>query len=234
MLLLLPNLINCWFIWSDCINLIQTVQDKMLNSLSLIRKVIFLLMMFIIVKNNCPGLSNCAACSGGTCTTCVSGFDIATSCADCLSGYYPSSTFCVSCTSIRPQCTVCSDSSTCSECIVGYSAISDCADCDIGFYPNGGTCSMCLNAITNCYDCSSDTVCTQCLDGYKSAPGTTGPCTLCDEFYYMSNTNVCTACFLDLTNCLTCSSSSVCTACMDGFSLSSNCLQCDTGYYMVN
>ncbi len=50
-------------------------------------KLIILLSLTTLVFASCPGLSNCASCTGVVCDTCVNGFDISTDCANCLTGY---------------------------------------------------------------------------------------------------------------------------------------------------
>jgi hypothetical protein len=131
----------------------------------------------------------------------------------------------------------------CSICPVGCSQcdsqdITKCAGCIRGFVLNNGKCedSICSKG---CIACSSDgKVCTACNNGYTLSKdkcfrcpgrctGSCNPlnineCTSCMRGFYLEN-NDCERCG-DI--CLSCTSASVCNACIEGYSLNAATSTC--------
>lgn len=90
------------------------------------------------------------------------------------------------------------------------------------------TCRLCYANITGCNQCANDSYCISCLQGYFLDSGATNKCkfcwdsmvgclsctaantcNLCDYRYFLNGSNLCVTC-TNITNCLSCNSSSFC------------------------
>jgi len=204
---------------------------------------------FVLAKNGkCRGCSmSCSSCSSTNitqCTSCANGLELINSacvscpinciscnngqCATCVTGYQPNTNgicvlncqlLCATCQDNLPTvCTSCYSGSTLngSNCQMDLScnANSTCTDCGQGlnYILVGTTCVMCP-AITNCLQCSSSN---------------TSTCSICSAGYYVDTSNGCTICS---NICISCISSSICTGCAQGYTLTQGqtqglCLQC--------
>ena len=199
-------------------------------------------------------MANCISCSGSnSCGLCQNGFQL----------FIPTggNGICIQCN--IPNCQSCALSGTtivCQTCVVGYSQ-------------NAGTCIQCLfpcatcnsnQAPNNCVACQtplyfsialSNSTCLSnsipnCLS-YNAANIT--QCTACSTYYALNtSSNLCE--FNCPTNCLTCSTPTACTQCVQGYFLPSNgtctqcqisacsscsgdgmtCTQCFTGFYPIS
>ena len=120
----------------------------------------------------------------------------------------------------------------CDYCINGNS----CIHCYYNFYFNNYT-KKCEKCPENCASCSNGNSCDKCIgfydyDGGKCTCNLLGNCyrifvyvtthfrtmgnTLCTNGYFVDQNNVCRPC---LPGCQTCTSTTVCTNCFDGFNL---------------
>lgn len=85
-----------------------------------------------------------------------------------------------------------------SNCLSCPSSSSTCAVCATGYFLSSGQCKACN--VTNCAVCT--------------AVGANVFCTTCTSGYYKFNNTVCSSCPL---NCLSCTSSTICTGCNTGY-----------------
>eukprot|EP00702_Spironucleus_salmonicida_P001568 EST42859.1 Cysteine-rich protein [Spironucleus salmonicida] len=155
--------------------------------------------------------SECATCTGDTAE--------AAKCLTCAPGKYLISDFCTACDA---KCATCTAESTCQT-------------CKNGNFLNGTTCSACVSgqtmactcgSVKNCSTCAADmSKCKTCINNFDPSGGT--PCEKCLSGFFKETkdgSETCTACSA---NCITCTSSSVCTGCENGFSINSNkCVSC--------
>ena len=187
--------------------------------------------------------SPCSTCSGSvtTCNSCdpsitPSVYLSGTRCVGtCPSGRYANDTN-NECTLCVSPCSTCTTASSCLSCIAPYSYLqSFCMfTCPSGYVSINQICVACTSP---CGTCSiTQTNCTGCLSTLSPAQYLTGnSCvgTCPDTFYGSVSTLTCTPC---VGTCYTCTSSSSCTSCVAGTSLSQNsCIaSCPDGQYSSN
>ena len=185
---------------------------------------------------------NCLSCSGttGNCTSCSQLYyyyfntpsSLGSCLQDCPSLYY-NDIFSGNCLSCISPCLECSSETICTSCLPTYSLyIETCiTTCPAGYYSNNNICIVCTSP---CSECSSATNCSACTSGFYMPFGETwteGCLTSCPVGQYPDSFNQqCSACS---TNCVNCSSLSVCWNCSGVSYLYLNtCLpECLSGYY---
>jgi hypothetical protein len=128
---------------------------------------------------------------------------------NCTNGYYLNSFS--NCSLCYPTCQTCKNGgqSDCLTCFSGFTlTLGTCIkDCNATSYYNL-TCLPCINVFTNCYSCNS-TSCNQCNTGFILQNGT---CNInCPSGNYQLNSQ----CLPCPNYCLTCTSFSYCTACVN-------------------
>jgi len=164
---------------------------------------------------------NCISCPE-KCKSCSSG-----KCAICISGYRPNSAGvcvkncelpCATCVDNRPKvCTGCYSGSVLSgtNCAIDLSCNDhgNCTDCGqgTGYILIGASCLRCGN-IQNCVQCSQTN---------------SQLCAICNNGYFINGT-ICSSC---PSSCISCISSTTCTGCQLGYTLSSSvtqgqCMKC--------
>ncbi|KAH0576091.1 Cysteine-rich membrane protein 2 [Spironucleus salmonicida] len=177
----------------------------------------------------CGTSQNCSTCSDdmAKCATCSGEYDMAANppCSKCKAGYFETSETPKTCTKCDEKCATCT-------------AADSCQTCANGNVLNGNTCSACVSGQTmsctcgtskHCSTCDSNemTKCKTCINDYD--PNGETPCEKCKPKYFEDSTtspSKCTACS---SNCITCTSSTVCNTCEDGFYIKDNqCIACNT------
>ncbi|KAH0569548.1 Cysteine-rich membrane protein 2 [Spironucleus salmonicida] len=176
----------------------------------------------------CKAAKNCQTCNSsemGKCKTCIGNFDVndGTPCQNCLVGFFKGGDSGTdTCTACDGKCATCTALNTCQTCKDGNVLTnSTCVPCST----NQMTACKCQNA-KNCSTCETDTSkCKTCINNFDPSGDT--PCDKCVAGFFKDakdGNDTCTACS---ENCTTCSSSSACTVCKDGFSIdSSKCVAC--------
>ncbi|MBQ8476847.1 hypothetical protein IJ531_07285 [bacterium] len=113
----------------------------------------------------CSGnITGCSSCSGGSCSTCSSGY------------YKNTSNKCTACSNVSTGCNTCSSNSVCTRCNAGYylnTSTKKCVACTASQYcPSGtnGTPNTCSSKITGCTSCSGSS-CISCSAGYILSSG---------------------------------------------------------------
>lgn len=196
--------------------------------------IVFLSLLYLTINNNFPCGSNCANCSSSTqCTTCSLQYypQITTSILQCL----PCPSFCLQCIS-SSLCTKCLDpyilsNNTCEPCQITNSLkcinINSASQCITGYYPSD---NFCYNCLLNCAQCNSNSDCQSCVPGfYLNASVLTcnfcptncltcnqynsSVCLSCANGYKLSAANTCDQVTCSISNCLYCSSATVCWQC---------------------
>ena len=163
---------------------------------------------YLFINNKCETCpSNCNACIAGVCSKWICSRNCdecnSSSCTRCSKGYFVSEGSCKDCVA---HCEVCSNSNTCSV-------------CSSPFIPANGSCCP-----IGCSGCNS-AKCFGCYSGYlfdeskcNDCPSSCGGCPngICN------NVPSCPS------NCIVCSSSSLCSKCSEGFYLNGNsCVKCN-------
>ena len=186
--------------------------------------------------------SPCADCSGTitTCTSCVDGgYALNGVCySACPSGYVGEVVggiaTCLGCTS---NCSTCANStSTCLTCVgmtdlYGQSCVASCPSQT--YLING----KCLPCDSSCDQCSgSPTSCTSCPASYYLFDTTCVSACPNNTYYNIDMQTAEITCLLCTFPCATCSYSSLCTTCIDGFYLYDNACEssCPIGTQIVN
>lgn len=180
----------------------------------------------------------------------------------CVNGYYNADGYCAQCPG---ACSTCDGSGACTSCPIGlvlesgWCSIPNCSSqsgascrkCADGYFIFKGLCEQCGK---DCTECSSPTKCTICNTGFSSVNGTcliehcmnsiSNLCAQCEPGYYPLN-GICMAC---ASSCATCTNSSKCDSCPNGWSFISGrcvlphclntnnileCLKCETGFYLT-
>lgn len=202
-----------------------------------------------------PLNGTCFACNS-YCTTCQSSVLNCTSCvatyyllqnvclASCPSPYVPSTAtnICVNCSS---ACLLCTNTpSTCTSCQYPLKLFnSNCInDCPVGYYTYTASNNtlQCLSCLTQCASCSSQTICASCISGfyfYSSSCLYSCPSSTFSQSVSNNNTMslVCSPCS---SNCVTCSSSTICSQCQSSYYLTTTSNQtyctsaCNAGEYL--
>lgn len=198
--------------------------------------------------------NTCTQCTVENCASCSTSVD---TCDTCLDGniYHSKKNKCLPCSTGCKQCK--------------STDISECVGCNSGYYSStvDGK-SRCTRCFDNCDECSSATKCTRCTTGYiASEDGSqcqikcSDSCATCDS----QNPDLCLTCYsgADLNTTtnkcitdLTCNTNNSCSACSEGYAISSShcyqctysadnciactfeslniCARCPTGYYLKN
>lgn len=197
--------------------------------------------------SNSPFLTSSFA--AGTCAVCsVSGLTLI--CAKCTEKYYFSSSVCVSCGTLLPNCATCSSTTVCLACVSGYSLFSgscvlcntifsnclycnsvECTDCMVGYYTtdNKNCVSSCL--VSNCYSCvqNNNQQCSICKQGYTMSGGQCAIMQCSGQLQFNGLECVCPIAMYN--------NNGVCTACLDENCLycpANVCKTCFRGYYQSN
>lgn len=166
----------------------------------------------------CP--ANCLQCNNGFCAICINGYtpnDKGTCvmkcklpCLTCKEG---SPSVCLSCQGgsqvVNNECVLditCNSFSNCTSCGQGLNYILVPSD-------TGATCQPCP-ALTNCLQCDQ-------VDTYS--------CAICQSLFFHNSSGMCQACH---SNCSSCKTSSTCTGCKLGYTLTDGysegvCLKCE-------
>ena len=130
-------------------------------------------------------------------------------------------------------CKECYNSNTCSQCQLGYEIVNSNTKCIkpsdveskiIYLDPVTNLYTECSNLISLCYKCENEAFCTEC--GNEGALEENNTCinnSLVENNNYFLNktSNKYVSCSI-IDNCITCSSSTVCTLCQEGFTLNKN------------
>lgn len=176
----------------------------------------------------------CKVCDPNSGTLLLNGGCIFT----CPANTFSNTNVCINCSI---GCSQCLNASYCTACLSNYAFYSGkcLLTCPMGTFLNNGTCSSC---ISGCYQCSNSINCVVCLPGLSlMASSNQASCVNnCPSGFYAqpilstafnnSNNLQCVACN---SPCLTCTSSSSCTLCINGYSLrGSNCVStCPSGTF---
>ncbi|ELP89926.1 protein serine/threonine kinase, putative [Entamoeba invadens IP1] len=186
------------------------------------------------LKGSC---TNCAICSGTTCTKCNDGYYLSsgscsscsyrcvtcfgssyTQCYSCKNGYYlKDPNYCYSCSSPCNYCTTATSCVTCNQYyyLSGTSCLSCYSSCSYCSGPNSNQCTSCrlhyYYSSGSCIACHSS--CNTC-SSYSSSS-----CKTCYSKYYLSNSQ-CYACSADCYNC--------------NGPTRLNCTSCNSHYYLSN
>jgi predicted outer membrane repeat protein len=198
----------------------------------------------------CNGHGACSNSSGSAVCDCATGYTDASNCGDCEAGYheYPASSgTCVDDPCLPDPCNgngSCSNASGAFDCAcdAGYSDGSNCLTCDAGYYEYPASSGLCVddpclpdacNGHGTCSNTSGSASC-DCATGYTDASN----CGDCAAGYYEypagSGTCIDDPCLPEPCNgngtCDNASGVLDCN-CDAGYSPSSNCSECDAGYY---
>lgn len=182
----------------------------------------------------------CSACNTAinNCVTCTPDYSGSATCLTCAEKYYTADgTQCTACTQIDASCFFCNNAGECTQCLFGYyvdsvthlcvqqpaCTVSNCARCS---NVDGSVCLTCNQYFVLSADSSTCAPPTSCPNG-KVFDGTTCSCA---KGKYDTG-SLCADCS---SNCLSCSSGSVCSICTAGFFIDSgsctvcgnNCKQC--------
>eukprot|EP00347_Sterkiella_histriomuscorum_P014884 403359155 len=144
------------------------------------------------------------------------------------------------CTPCDSPCLECSvyNSSKCFTCVDNYYFFNyTClkSDCPKGQYFSNAA-RICTNCVSPCTSCDDSTSCNYCVPGYKYVDNFSGKCILkatpCPAGTYDDPLGlpICRKCPL---NCQVCSSTTVCTDCIDSFQLSQNGV-CSPNQCLIN
>ena len=188
---------------------------------------------------NCP--NNCSKTEQDSCK-----------CLKCDKGFYVEKYICKNCIN---NCDECSDSTKCENCKEGFFVDDEgickdcplncnktepdsckCLKCDKGFYVENYICKNCL---ANCDTCSNSTKCENCEEGYfvndedtcqscssncKKTEADSCKCSECDKGFHVDK-YICKNCII---NCDTCSNSTKCENCKEGYFVNENgqCQSC--------
>ncbi|KAL4461652.1 hypothetical protein ABPG74_016276 [Tetrahymena malaccensis] len=164
---------------------------------------------FYIIINYCP--SFCQSCDAkNVCLQCTNGYYFSEQnvCITCSlnQGYYIDQLYCRKCGNL---CQTCQNSVSCSSCIANY-------------YLNGNICSPCYPSCLSCSGPSANN-CTVCANSANYISINNSCVSNCDQNQYIDSTNgpqkYCKQCKLF---CKTCSNSTTCDSCIDGYVLDSN------------
>ena len=213
----------------------------------------------VTIGNECILCSDAKGADGykgvANCNTCqVSNSAGAATCSACQEGYYKDSTACTKC---AETCATCTAADRCTSCpegkyLNGNTCVTD-SGCTGNTYPDPETmtCKTCTEIHAQCTQCSFDSSkgrpqCSACsgqilkteLDGtvtcVEEAQCATG------NTHFKTDDNRCVPCSdtTGIANCATCSSKTVCTACLNGYiknnggsaceSCGNNCATCTT------
>ena len=134
------------------------------------------------------------------------------------------------------NCKECSNKNSCNRCQESYKLVNDNKDCmlqsdinnNIIYYnPNTNIYTPCSELISLCYKCNSETTCTDC--GEEGQLEENDSC-ISNELvenhnYFKDETiNKYVSCSI-IENCVTCTSSTICTSCKDGYNVNNNICQ---------
>lgn len=195
----------------------------------------------VTVCQSCSSLlTGCLTCSSSAaCTGCdtVNHYvlSLATNTCYCASGYYfdtiggncqPCSYSCLTCDVLASNCTTCLAHRS-------LTTMNTCP-CDPGYTETGvAMCPTCLSLMAGCLFCSSSIVCTTCdSTNYFQLSATTHQCSCIVGYYYASGTRTCVSCSTLSSACTSCFSSSICTNCVNGYSLVAGACHCPVGKYV--
>ncbi|KAH0575904.1 Cysteine-rich membrane protein 1 [Spironucleus salmonicida] len=168
----------------------------------------------------CENIDNGNYCENGVPTACGEGLTSECKCDDAKN--------CASCTPTKNKCATCLPNWKLNE-------AGECADCEDGFSLVNKNCVLCTSTQTtactcstakNCQTCDAEmSKCKTCIGNFD--PSGPIPCSKCKDKFFEDTSKTPHECVTCHATCTTCSSSSVCTACADGFSLESNdCVSC--------
>ncbi|KAL7712487.1 Protein serine/threonine kinase [Entamoeba marina] len=153
-------------------------------------------------------------------------------CSSCDSGYYPSGTNCVACSTLDGNCQLCSSASQCTQCFENYyPSNSNCFTCESKgcsmCSKTNGYCTICLSGYyLSGYECLSCETSKHCVANSGVCNPTNGDCSQCISGYTLSGTS-CFLCSNIDSYCSTCSQTSYeCISCSDPYILSSDNLSC--------
>jgi hypothetical protein len=180
----------------------------------------------------CTGL--CYECeevnSQVICLSCKANSSLVVNQCICNDGYYLSSPgVCSPCIN---SCKKCNDNTTCTQCNSGYTyLISPFPTCAINCQPNyyRSSNNSCIKCANSCEVCENENICTSCISPYylHTVDGNKNCVYSCPWFFYgdISYPRSCKAC---PSNCKSCSSSTICTTCGDGYykNASGICVKC--------
>ncbi len=202
------------------------------------------------VPEACNGHGSCDNTSGSALCDCAAGYTDASSCGECDTGYYEYPAGSGTCADDPCLPDPCNGNGSCSNtsgaficaCDAGYSEGSNCLTCAAGYYEYPASSGLCVddpclpeacNGHGACTNTSGSAVC-DCAAGYTDS----SHCGECDAGYYEypagSGTCIDDPCLPDPCNGNgTCNNESgvLACACDAGYSDSSNCSECDAGYY---
>ena len=134
------------------------------------------------------------------------------------------------------NCKECSNKNSCNRCQESYKLVNDNKDCmlqsdiddNIIYYnPNTNIYTPCSELISLCYKCNSETTCTDC--GEEGQLEENDSC-ISNELvenhnYFKDETiNKYVSCSI-IENCVTCTSSTICISCKDGYNVNNNICQ---------
>lgn len=178
---------------------------------------------------------------GVSCLTCINS---ATTCTSCNSSLIYYNSQCLqscpvrfynlngSCAECLPPCYTCSNSTYCLSCSFNYLKDGACiSSCPEGYYQDQAALS-CVACQAQCKTCASSYSCITCKSGCLYSGQCPSSCPSTSFFGQIDNvTNTC-SCQQCIYPCSTCSNSSVCLTCVDGYLYAGSCLvQCPTSYY---
>lgn len=163
--------------------------------------------------------TGCCAFFIPNCVTC----NTTTVCGQCMTGYYlvanaPVNLTCLNCSLVLNNCLNCNTPFSCLLCDTGY-ALSN------------NLCVPCNSSILNCAICLNLTSCLTCSLPYLAVNGTCYNCPIwpLQQLFYLDSTFTCHSCTTVTNNCIRCTTSLICTLCIDLYYLDNNiCHLCST------
>ncbi|KAH0576076.1 Cysteine-rich membrane protein 2 [Spironucleus salmonicida] len=168
----------------------------------------------------CENIDNGNYCENGVPKLCVTDLT-----SECKCG---NASQCASCNKSQDQCETCLPHWKLNE-------AGECADCEDGFSLVNKNCVLCTSTQTTACTCSTAKNCQACDANMSKCKTCIGnfdpsgpiPCSKCKDKFFEDTSKTPHECVTCHAPCTTCSSSSNCTACADGFSLESNyCVSC--------
>jgi len=163
----------------------------------------------------CP--QNCLSCNNGICATCISGYTPNAIGVCVLNCQLP----CATCIENQPQ--------ACLSCYGGSALINNICNINLSCN-NDSSCTDCGQGLNYILIASQCLPCTQIPNCLQCSVSNSQICSICALGYFINGASGCNAC---PTQCISCTSSNICTGCVVGYTLpdgqtQGQCLQCQS------